>query len=174
MNYNRDDQNQLLTDFTATLGEEVSLYGELEKVLKTKQTAIIGGEVEELQDTIHLEHGVVQKIRRSTHKREELADLISKNFRLEGQNPPLRDIMKLAPTQTRMILSELQSKLKGNLSNIDTYNRENEYLLNSSVETIRGLIQILLSTGGESEMFYNGRGSVANTNDTHLSVDCQV
>jgi len=169
-----DTQQHLLSDFTEILGKEVALYGELEEVLKNKQFAIIEGKVERLQDTIHLEHGVVQKIRRSTHSRELQAGLISDYYKLGGQNPPLREIITIAPEESRVILTDLQLRLKDNLKNIEFFNKENDYLLNSSLETIRGLINILLSSGGEGEVVYNGRGTVANANGGRSTVDCQI
>lgn len=174
MTYRIEDEQQLLPDFAVILRKEVVLYNDLEKVLKTKQRQIIEGNVEQLQDAIHWEHSVIQKIRRATHNREIKAEMISDCFKLGSQNPPLREIIKVAPEQTRGTLIHLQKTLKHTLKNIEYFNSENDYLLNSSVETVRGLIQILLSVGGGDEVLYTGQGAVANPNESRATVDCQV
>ena len=153
---------------------EVQLYSDLDNLLKQKQSSIINGDVETLQKIVHEEQRLIPKIHTATQARELRATTIGAVSKLEVKTPSLKELIDLSPSHYSQDLIGFREKLIISLDQIAHANRENEFLLNSSVELVRGLVQVLIGTEKNESVHYGGRGKIAQNQSRKSHVDCQV
>ncbi len=161
-------------DLTLNLSLEVKLYKDLETLLKDKQSSIIKGDIETLQNIVHEEQRLIPKIQTATRARELRASTIGAVSKLRVTTPSLKELIDLSPSHHQRELIEFREDLIMSLDQIARINRENEFLLNSSVELVRGLVQVLLGTDEDERFHYGGRGKIANERSRKSLVDCQI
>jgi len=161
-------------DLAADLAQEVELFQQLGELLKAKQSSIITGDVELLQNIVHEEQRLIPKIRKATKVRELQAAAIGASSTSRMPTPSLRELIKLSPSRYSMQLIAYREKLIISLDQIAQANRENEFLLNSSVELVRGLIQLLLGSDGNENVHYSGQGKIAEDRINQGHLDYQI
>ena len=168
------DLEGMYADLVICLSQEVQLYTDLDQLLKDKQSSIIKGDVESLQKIVHEEQRLIPKIQRATQARELRATTIGAVSKLRSKTPSLKELIDLSPSHYSKQLIEFREQLIVSLDRIAHGNRENEFLLNSSVELVRGLVQVLIGTEQNENVHYGGRGKIAQNQSRKSHVDCQV
>lgn len=161
-------------ELTRCLGLEVHQYKALGQLLKDKQKSIINGDVEALQKYVHEEQRLIPKIRKATRARELRTATIGAVSNLGKKAPSLKELINLSPSHYSQQLISYRGDLITCLDQIAHSNRENEYLLNSSVDLVRGLVQILLGKNEDENIHYGGQGKITPDNTPNAHVDCQV
>ncbi len=156
------------------LSFEVQLYQDLDKLLKAKQSSIINGDVETLQEIVHEEQRLIPKIHSATKARELRTITIGAVSKLRSKTPSLKELIDLSPSHYSQQLIEFREHLIFSLDQIAHANRENEFLLNSSVELVRGLVQVLLGKDENEDIHYGGQGQVAADRTRQANVDFQI
>ncbi|MEA3286028.1 MAG: flagellar protein FlgN [Candidatus Marinimicrobia bacterium] len=156
------------------LEHEVKLYNQLGDLLKAKQSNIIKGDVESLQNNVHEEQRLIPKIRTATRARELRAATIAAVSKMSCKTPSLMELIDLTPSHYSQQLIEYREHLILRLDQIAHANRENEFLLNSSLELVRGLVQVLLGKAENENIHYGGHGQVYDDQTHNARVDCQV
>ena len=161
-------------ELVLNLALEVNLYKDLENLLKDKQSSIIRGDIESLQSIVHEEQRLIPKIQTATRARELRASTIGAVSKLRAKTPSLKELIDLSPSHHQRELIEFREDLIMSLDQIARNNRENEFLLNSSVELVRGLVQVLLGTDEDERFHYGGRGIITEKRSQKSRVDCQI
>ena len=161
-------------DLVLSLSHEVALYDQLALMLKSKQKAIIQGDVDLLQNLVHEEHRLIPKIRLATQARELRAAAIGALADVGAKTPSLKELIDLSPSHHTQTLIGHREKLIAALDRIAHANRENEFLLNSSLELVRGLVQVLLGREEHETVHYGGKGKINNDQTRRAVVDCQI
>ncbi len=156
------------------LAHEVQLYNDLGELLVAKQSNIIKGDVESLQNNVHEEQRLIPKIRTATRARELRAATIGAVSKLRSKTPSLKELIDLTPSPFSKQLIEFREQLILRLDQIAHANRENEFLLNSSLELVRGLVQVLLGKAENENVHYGGHGQMSEDLTGNARVDCQV
>lgn len=174
MNQTKNDMDGAYRDLILCLSNETRLYGELNRLLKQKQSNIINGDVESLQETVHEEQRLIPKIRTATQARELRAATIGVVSKLRKKTPSLKELIDLSPSHYSQQLIEFREQLILSLDRIAHANRENEFLLNSSVDLVRGLVQVLLGREENENVHYGGMGKITDDRSNTSQVDCQV
>lgn len=160
-------------DLVQSLALEVDLFKKLDLLLKEKQSSIIKGDVDTLQNIVHEEQRLIPKMHTATQSREHCAATIAAVSKLKVKKPSLMELINLAPSHHSQKLIQFREQLILNLDRIAHVNRENEFLLNSSVELVRGLVQVLLGTNEDENTYYGGRGKISEDRTRKSHVDCQ-
>ncbi len=168
------DREGLFQELVSSLSIEVQMYKELDLLLKGKQTSIISGDVETLQNIVHEEQRLIPRIQKATQAREICASTIGAESNLRVKSPSLKELIDLSPSHHSQKLIGHREELIQSLDRIAHANRENEFLLNSSVDLVRGLVQVLLGSDENENVHYGGRGVLAKSQGTKTHVDCQV
>ncbi len=169
-----DPQTQ--PDFTRLielLQEEFAIYGALLRELRTKQKAIVAGNVSGLRDIISSEQAIIRKTMNISRKRNEQVRDIMRGQGLDGELT-LRSVIELAGPVDRYRLINLRDQLKLEVENIQLINKENRYLLNSSIDFIHGLVNIFLNNSHAPAGIYNTSGSMSGSDGTNKMFDYQI
>ena len=169
-----ESKNGSFQALVQALTVEVDLYKQLEQLLKDKQSSIIHGDVEKLQNIVHEEQRLIPKIRVATQSREQRATTIGVMLNLRTQTPSLRELIDLSPSHLVQQMLGFREQLISSLDQIAHANRANEFLLNSSVELVRGLVQALLGKDKHEYVHYGGQGKIQNDRTRRANVDCQI
>ncbi len=173
MNQIRISLDGAFQELVQKLAVEVGLYENLSKLLKAKQTSIIEGDVESLQNIVHEEQRLIPKIRMATQARELRATTIGSVSRLSRSTPSLKELIDLSPSHLTQQLVLFRESLIICLDQIAHANRENEFLLNSAVDLVRGLAMVLLGKDESDTVHYGGRGEFSENNTRRANIDCQ-
>ncbi len=168
------DREGLFHELVNCLTIEVDLYKELDLLLKAKQSSIISGDIEILQNIVHEEQRLIPRIQAATQARELRATTIGAVSKLRVKTPSLKELIDLSPSHYSQQMIGFREQLIQSLDRIAHANRENEFLLNSSVNLVRGLVQVLIGTEENENVHYGGRGVIAKNQSTRTHVDCQV
>ncbi len=168
------NQNEAYESLILCLVYEVEMYQELSRLLKEKQSCIISGDIESLENIVHEEQRLIPKVRTATQAREVRAATIGAVSKLTKKTPTLKELIDLSPSHISKQLIEFREHLITSLDQIAHANRENEFLLNSSVELVRGLVQVLLGKEDNKNTYYGGQGMIANDHTPKANVDFQV
>ncbi len=155
------------------LKEEYSIYRALMTELRAKQEAIVAGNVPVLRDIISNEQIIIQKTSSLSRKRNEQVRKIMNDNGLDGELTLIR-IIELADATDRYQLITLRDQLKIEAENIQMVNKENRYLLNSSIDFIHGLVGVFLNNSQAPAGIYNTSGSVSGSSGTNKMFDYQI
>ncbi len=156
------------------LSNEVKLYQELSQLLKNKQSNIIIGNVDALQNNVYQEEKLISRIQAITKKRELYAVKIGAVLGTGPKRASLNDLIHLAPPAYLQKLIHARELLIKSIDQIAHANRENEFLLRSSVDLVRGLAHVLLGGNENENIHYSGLGRIADKRNHRVNVDCQV
>lgn len=169
----RLENEHLFEDLIDSLNMEIQLYEDLHSLLQQKRSAIVEGDVEPLREAIHRENIIIQRIQTVSGQREQQAQVLGAMLNTMGSRPTLSDIIEMAPTSKRQMLSTLRYQLKAIIDHIGMANRENEYLLNSSIDFVRGMIKIFLDSNEEQQGTYENSGELAGKGSNKM-IDYQI
>ena len=170
------NDTQTQPDFTRLielLQEEFAIYQSLLRELRAKQKAIVAGNVPGLRDIISSEQVIIQKTMNISRKRNEQVRNLMRGHGLKGELT-LMGVIELAGPVDRYRLITLRDQLKLEVENIQLINKENRYLLNSSIDFIHGLVNIFLNTSHTPAGIYNTSGSMSGSDGTNKMFDYQI
>lgn len=160
----------IFTELKQMLFEEITLNEKLRDVLKQKQRAIIENNLEELRHCIEEEQLLIQ----ATKDKAELLEEYIRNAASSSAKPSLKEIIKNAPENLKSPLERGRQRLITSLEEISQLNRENRFLLNFSLEHIKGVIHLLLKSEDENAKLYNYRGQIFLTEKNHKTLNVQI
>lgn len=155
------------------LDKEIKGYEELVMILSRKQEAIIEGDVDSLRQLVAEEQSLVRKIEGIVKERNRIGMSLS-NGKGEKAGVRLSFIIEGAPESYRERLHEIRYKLMSNLEQISRLNRENEYLLNFSIDFVRNMAQLIIEADGENIKVYNARGYTFSPGGSNKMLDYQI
>jgi len=170
-----DIQSKLLFNQLAKLiRKELALYENLIVVLKEKQDSIIKGKIDDLRMHVQEEQVIVHDAMIMADTRNTQVSRMNNILKISDRSPRLQSIIDKAPLNLFMELSNLRHHLKTSLDQITRINRENSYLLNSSLEYVRGMVQLFLRTDDEMAEIYGVNGMVALKDEGNKVLNCQI
>lgn len=157
-------------ELKTVLFAEIALYEELGEVLRQKQRAIVENKLAELRMCMEKEQPLIQE---GQVKAEQLEKYIQ-SLAPHQSKPRLKEVIKNAPESLRPTLERGRQRLIASLEEISRLNRENRFLLNFSLEHIKGIIHLLLKSEDENAKLYNYRGHIFWTEKTHKTLNVQI
>jgi len=164
----------MFDDLVEIITRELVLYENLLAILKNKQNAIISGNLTNLRENIREETTIVQEVLTITEKRDNYVNILNQILEISDQKPKLKTIIAKSPSDYSVKLTNLRYQLKTNLNQITMTNKENKYLLNSSIEQVRGMINLFLSADNEPEEIYDVNGFMTARGAGNNVLNCQI
>jgi len=169
-----DNCDEIFVDLVEILTEEVNLYGQLSKLLKNKQDAIVIGDVEKLRSCLQDEQPITQDALMLADRRKDCVASLSQIYKMDESELKLKIIINIAPPKYSIKLMNLKYRIKDNLDLITKINRENSYLLNFSIKHVKGLVNIFLMTDEESSKIYDMDGIVSSPEKEYKMLNFQI
>lgn len=164
----------LFKGLKTVLLKEIECYHELFDVMKRKQSAIISDELDVLKESVFQEQELIQRITTiETKRKKRVAEIIAEIGLKEG-NPNLQSLIPWAPAGLSDTLHNLRLKLKTIVTKVDRINRENRFLVNTSVEYVKGLVHCFLKVDDEPALIYSRDGVVNSADDMKKVLDYQI
>ncbi len=137
-----------MDEFVATLEAENEAYGHLVQVSREKTRTIVEQKVDELMEITAREQAIVEEIMVLEKKRTEVRSEMAKILKVPAENLTLLSMSKMfekRPEDKKKIL-DLREKIRLTLVDVARINKENETLLNQSMEMLEYDINLIRST----------------------------
>lgn len=138
----------IMDEFVATLEAENEAYGRLVQVSREKTRTIVEQKVDELMEITAREQAIVEEIMVLEKKRTEVRSEMAKILKVPAENLTLLSMSKMfekRPEDKKRIL-DLREKIRLTLVDVARINKENETLLNQSMEMLEYDINLIRST----------------------------
>ena len=155
-----NNHDQIFVCLIEILTKEVNFYGQMVDVLQKKQDAIVIGDVEKLRNCVQKEKSLTEDALSLTNIRKDCVANLSQAYKLTESDLKLKTIIDVAPTKYSTNLINLRYRLKESIDLITRINRENSYLINFSIEHIKGLAHLFLRADEENSRIYDMDGIV--------------
>ena len=172
------EQQSILTvifkELKTVLLKETECYRELFEVMKRKQSAIISGELEVLKESVFHEQELIQRLTEIEAQRKKYVSEITVETGLKENHPTLQSLIRWAPAGLIDTLHNLRLKLKTMVTKVERINRENRFLVNTSVEYVKGLVHCFLKYDHEPALIYSRDGSVNSAEEMKKVLDYQI
>ena len=175
MNNTLNSTNSFETAYSVLINflqEEISLYEELYSVMTKKTKAIVAGDLAELEAILHEEQLLLKNAHEFSEHRQKTVQVLLGNTVQEDVR--LKEIISQAPNQFQRPLLILRDELQFAVRGIQQVNTENRYLLNKSIEYVKGLIHLFLTMEEEKPGLYDGDGKLAGDKSNGPVMDFQL
>jgi len=169
-----NNSNQTFVYLIEILTKEVTLYERMVDVLQKKQDAIIIGGLEKLRNYLQEEQSLTQDALSLAGLRKDCVTNLNQIYKLTKSDLKLSTIIDIAPPKHSINLMNLKCRIKGSLDLITKVNRENSYLLNFSIEHIKGLAHLFLRADEESSRTYDIDGILASPEEGCKMLNFQI
>jgi len=160
----------ILVRLVTVLSEEMQMYNELLLVLRKKQTGIISGKLEELQQAVIEEQLALKKTELvGTARAKSFNDLNA----ILGDDEQVRTISQLinqVESSYANRLAELQLGLQKIVQEVAIANDENRYLLDYSIRFVREAARELIKSSDQFPV-YSSEGVGTSTGGTSSRIE---
>lgn len=140
------------------LEKEKDVYQTLLNLLKEKQSCVIQGKVDALRSLIMQEKKTINNSVEVAQERVDFINEFCERRNIKGVNIPLKDFVGFSPEPEKSKMENLRYDLKNILNEIKTVNRQNENLLQFSIDHVRQMTNIFLHSGKEEMNMYSFKG----------------
>ncbi|MCH7858179.1 MAG: flagellar protein FlgN [Candidatus Marinimicrobia bacterium] len=147
---NRPAADRLITKLITVLSEEMQMYNELLLVLRKKQSSIIEGKIEELNQAIQKEQAILRRSETLAKTREASFMQVGEALEQEEEIRTIGQLIELVESTYAERLSDIHGSLQRILQEVTLVNEENRYLLNFSIKFVREAARELVKS---SELF---------------------
>ncbi|MHB2155665.1 flagellar protein FlgN [Calditrichota bacterium GD2] len=132
--------------------EEIHAYSYLAETVKQKQEAIIKNNLQTMENLSGVERLLVKKVELMLQTREKyLNELLSNS----GSDLPLQlnSYIEQLPLEEQARWRSLQQRISRTVDKIRRLNRENQQLVQSSLNYVRGVIEMLYAMDQEAVLY---------------------
>ncbi|RMF06630.1 MAG: flagellar protein FlgN [Candidatus Neomarinimicrobiota bacterium] len=157
-----------------SLEEELRVYGELVQVVQDKQEVIIAGDLDRLRHLVGEEQRLLAEAKAAEKHRKEAVRTIALARDLQEESPRLTDILPASPEPYRTHLQHLRQNIQSRLNRLFLVNQENELLINTSLNHIRGMVQLFLNVNEDAPALYTPQGTVDSKETANQMIDCRI
>ncbi len=169
-----NNPDQIFVCLIEILTKEVALYEQMVEVLQKKQDTIIIGGLEKLRNYLQEEQSLTRDALSLADLRKDCVTNLSQIYKLTKSDLRLSTITDIAPPKHSINLMNLKYRIKESLDLITKINRENSYLLNFSIEHIKGLAHLFLRADEESSRIYDMDGIFASPDEGYKMLNFQI
>lgn len=139
------------------LKEQIASYEQLLELAKKKQQALIGNDIELLEDLNKEEHGVILGATKLEKKRLEVIRSLNGFFGSGLENVTLKEMADKAPEPFQGQLSEVYEELNFLVDQLQKINEENSSLIEQALKIVNFTINTI--TQSEREVTYPEKDS---------------
>ena len=147
---NHPDTDRLISRLITILSEEMQMYNELLLVLRQKQSSVIEGKVQELNQAIQKEQALLKRSEAAAKTRAASVQKIGVALGEEEEIRTISQLIELVEATYAERLSDIHVSPKRILQEVRLVNEENRYLLNFSIKFVREAARALIKS---SEQF---------------------
>lgn len=156
---NNPAAEHLIAKLIKVLSEEMQMYNELLLVLRKKQTSIIEGKLEDLQQAVIDEQAVLKKTEKMDQLRSQSMEEINKALNQDEDVRTLSQLIQLVESTYAERLSDLHVSLQKIVQEVLLTNEENRYLLDYSIRFVREAARELIKTSDQFPVYSaSGKG----------------
>ncbi len=155
--------------------QEAALYEQLIEKLVLKQQAIINGNITRLNELTASEQSIVQKAQALSTLRSSIMQKIFNTWGVNIKDASLSEMLQYSGKSTNPEWLKLTQKLKLGIQQVNRLNRENQQLINSSLQFVRDLVKLIFPADEVPKNTYNKDGDLSgNEKTTKKVLDFQV
>ena len=163
----------IVEELIVIISKEIEAFNQLLKTLREKQRAIVEGEIERLNKSVHNESELANQTKSLEAQRIERTKALAEKLSLNNLNPRLSEIIEKVEEKYAQRLKEQRDLLRSLVQNIQNLNKSNQYLLNYSLEFIEKSMELLLS-GHETVTLYQKNGKIQKDVKKHKILDHSI
>ncbi len=141
--------------------EEIHAYSYLADTVKQKQEALIKNELKNLENLTGIERLLIKKVELMIRNRSKLLNKLLGN-RSHDSTVQLNTFIEQLPLEEQSRWRRLQQRMIRTVEKIRRLNFENHQLVQSSLNYIKGVIEMLYALDEES-VLYNSNGQEKKT-----------
>ncbi len=141
--------------------EEIHAYSYLADTVKQKQEALIKNELKNLENLTGIERLLIKKVELMIRNRSKLLNKLLNN-RSHDSTVQLNTFIEQLPLEEQSRWRRLQQRMIRTVEKIRRLNFENHQLVQSSLNYIKGVIEMLYALDEES-VLYNSNGQEKKT-----------
>ncbi len=164
----------LFDDLLSILREEKQIYQFMARLVLDKQRAIVNGRIEQLNSIVDSEQNVIRNARKQEKKRTDLVEQICRQMGIRPPEIGLKELILKMPDIYAVKFLRLRNQLHESIQDITNRNRENGFLLNSSLNHVRGMVRIFLRNEKNAPNLYDGTGQLTSPDVNRKMLDCQI
>jgi len=154
--------------------EEVSAYDYLNEILKDKQRAIVSNDLKSIEHLNGVEQMVVAKANHLTQYRTDILHDYFINDPVKDNSEMLSLFMADIPDLERAPWERTKRRLSKAALEIRTINQQNIRLISSSLEHIRGLINLFMPRDENGKHIYTNNGDENGLIGAKNLLDCNA
>lgn len=157
---------RLIAKLVRILSEEMQMYNELLLVLRKKQSSIIEGKLEELQQTVIDEQVVLKKTEEIGKSRTASLQDLNAALNEDEEVRTIGQLIQRVESTYAERLSDLHLSLQKIVQEVMLANEENRYLLDYSIRFVREAARELIKTSDQFPLYSSagvGQGSAQSS-----------
>lgn len=166
--------NQLQEQLFQVLLEEMSAYDYLNETIQNKQSAIVQNNLQQIEHLTGIEHVVVKKASQLTQTRFELMQHYFKQDNMVNDPLSLSSLISTISEGKRESWERISRRLHQTVADIQNRNSENVQLINSSLNYVRGMINLFLPREEFGSDLYTKAGNENLTVGSKNLLDCNA
>lgn len=142
------------------LKKELAIYSELREFLAAeKQLIMRSSSLEQINESNGVKENIILKARILEEARTSVLKKIARNFDIDEGAIKLMSLANYAIIEQRQVIDQLKGDLLSVTQDIRNLNDENSYLLDTSMNTIKGSLNFISSLTNRSGV-YLGNGTI--------------
>ncbi len=148
------------TTLIDVMKKELAVYSELREFLTTeKQMIMRSASLEQINESNAVKENIILKTRILEEARTNVLRKIARNLDLDERAISLISLLNYAVIEQRQVIDQLKRNLWDIAQDIRNMNDENSYLLDTSINNIKGSLDFISSLTNRSGV-YLGNGTI--------------
>lgn len=156
-----DSANEVLfASLIDVLNKELAIFGELKDfLLAEKKMLMKASPLDQINENNAVKENIILKSRILEEGRANILKKIARNLDMDNEEIKLMALADYAPLEQRKALEQLKTELTGISKKIRAMNDENSYLLDASINNVKGSLDFISSLVNRSGI-YLGNGKI--------------
>lgn len=150
---------KIIEELMTIISQEIDAFNRLLTTLHEKQRAIVEGEVARLNDSVRDETRLTSETQSLEVERLKRSQALAEELDMKNLNPKLSEIIENVEKKYAHRLREQRNLLKSLIGKIQVLNKNNQFLLNYSLNFIEKSMELLL-TGHDPARIYEKDGKM--------------
>ncbi len=150
---------KIIEELITIISQEIDAFNRLLTTLHEKQRAIVEGEVARLNDSVRDESRLTSETQSLEAERLKRSQALAEELEMKNLNPKLSEIIVSVEKKYARRLQEQRDLLKSLIGKIQVLNKNNQFLLNYSLNFIEKSMELLL-TGHDPARIYEKDGKM--------------
>lgn len=157
---------ELFASLIDILGREIIIYQELKEFLAVERSALMNsGSLDQINDNNSQKENIILKSRILEEVRSNVLKKIARHFDMDERRIKLSNLVEYAGHEKAESIKKLKRSLMTLARDITRMNDENSYLLNTSINNVKGSLNFMSSLMNRSGI-YLGNGAIGENRNS--------